>query len=54
MIQHLLAWFGCLPRPLFPIGTTLLPMIRHGRISGVRAARRLAKKRANRKRARHA
>ena len=54
MIQHLLAWLGCLPRPLFPIGTTLLPLIRHGHISGVRAARRLAKKRANRKRSRHA
>lgn len=54
MIQQLLHWLGWLPRPIFPIGTTLLPMIRHGRISGVRAARRLARKRANRKKARHA
>jgi len=54
MIHQLLHWLGFLPRPIFPIGTTPLPLIRHGSISGVRVARRLATKRANRKRSRHA
>ena len=54
MIRYLLSLLGFMPRLSFPIHLDPAPLIRHGRVSGVRAAKRLAQKRRNRRRARHA
>ena len=54
MIGHLLSLLGFMPRLSLPIHIAPMPLIRHGRVSGVRAAKRLAQKRRNRRRARRA
>ena len=54
MIRYLLSLLGFIPRLSLPIHLAPAPLIRHSRVSGVRAAKRLAKKRRNRRRARHA
>ena len=54
MIGYLLSLLGFMPRLSLPIHLAPVPLIRHSRVSGVRAAKRLAKKRRNRRRARHA
>ena len=42
------------PRLSFPLGFVPAPMVRQGRVSGVRAAKRLSRKHRNRRRDRHA
>ena len=53
MIRHLLSLLDFTPRWSFPLGFVPAPMIRQGRVSGVRAAKRLSRKHRNRRRARH-
>lgn len=53
MIRYLLSLMPFVPRWLFPLGTVVAPLVRQGRISGIRAAKRQARKRYNRRRARH-
>ena len=53
MIRYLLALLDLSPRLSFPLGFAPVPLIRQGCISGVRAAKRLARKRHNRRKARH-
>ncbi|HJU70367.1 MAG TPA: hypothetical protein VJ603_00820 [Paucimonas sp.] len=53
MIRYLLSLMPFVPRFAFPLGAIPVPLIRQGRISGVRAAKRQAKKRRNRRKARH-
>ena len=54
MIRYLLSLFSSMPRLSFPLGYVPVPLIRQGRVSGVRSAKRVARKRRNRRRARHA
>lgn len=58
MIRYLLSLLGfappMLPRLPLPLGGVPTPLIRQGRVSGVRSAKRLARKRRNQRRARHA
>ena len=54
MIGYLLSLLGFMPRLSLPINLAPAPLSRHGRVSGIRAAKRLAQKRRNRRRARHA
>lgn len=53
MIRSLLLLLGFVPRFSFPIGTAPVPLVRQGRVSGVRAAKRLSHKRRNQRRSRH-
>lgn len=53
MIRYLLSLMPFVPRFSFPLGAVPAPLIRQGRISGVRAAKRQARKHRNRRRARH-
>ena len=53
MIRYLLSLMLFVPRFSFPLGFVPAPLIRHGRVSGVRAAKRLARKRHNHTRTRH-
>ena len=41
------------PRLSFPLGFVPAPMVRQGRVSGVRAAKRLSRKHLNCRRVRH-
>lgn len=57
MIRALLSILGFVPRFSFPLGCIPAPLVRQGRVAGVRAAKRLARKHRNRrtsKEARHA
>ena len=54
MIRYLLSLMPFVPRWSFPLGAISAPLIRQGRVSGVRSAKRLAHKRRNQRRARHA
>ena len=54
MIRYLLSLLDFVPRFSFPLGYVPAPLIRQGRVSGVRSAKRLAYKRRNQRRARHA
>jgi len=54
VIRHLLSLLGFVPRFSFPPMPAPAPLIRQGRVSGVRIAKRLAHKRRNQRRARHA
>lgn len=54
MIGYLLSLLGFMSCLSLPIHLAPAPLIRHGRVSGVRAAKRLAQKRRNRRRACHA
>ena len=59
MIRYLLSLLDFVPRFSFPLGYVPAPLIRQGRVSGVRSAKRLANKRLankrrNQRRARHA
>lgn len=54
MIGYLLSLLGFMPRLSLPTHLAPAPLIRHGRVSGIRVAKRLAQKRRNRRRARHA
>lgn len=54
MIRRLLSLLGIDPYLSFPIDTVPSPLVRQGRVSGVRLAKRLAQKRRNQRRARHA
>lgn len=58
MIRYLLSPLDFVPpmfpRLSFPLGYVPAPLIRQGRVSGVRSAKRLAHKRRNQRRARHA
>ena len=57
MIHYLLSLLdfapSMFPRLSFPLGFVPAPMVRQGRVSGVRAAKRLSRKRRNCRRARH-
>ena len=57
MIRHLLSLLDfappMFPRLSFPLGFVPAPMVRQGRVSGVRAAKRLSRKRRNCRRVRH-
>lgn len=56
MIRYLLSLMPFVPRFSFPLGTVPAPLIRQGRVSGIRAAKRLAHKHRNHRnhrRARH-
>lgn len=57
MIRYLLSLLDFVPpmfpRLSFPLGYVPAPLIRQGRVSGIRAAKRQARKRHNRRRARH-
>lgn len=53
MIRYLLSKLGFAPRFSFPLGFVPAPMVRQGRVSGIRAAKRLSRKRRNCRRARH-
>lgn len=53
MIRYLLSFMPFVPRFSFPLGTVPAPLIRQGRVSGIRAAKRLAHKRHNHRKARH-
>lgn len=56
MIRYLLSLLDFAPmftRLSFPLGFVPAPMVRQGRVSGVRAAKRLSGKRRNCRRARH-
>jgi len=53
MIRYLLSLIPFVPRWSFPLGAVPAPLIRQGRVSGVRAAKRLAHKHHNHRRARH-
>jgi hypothetical protein len=57
MIRYLLSLLDfappMFPRLSFPHGFVPAPMVRQGRVSGVRAAKRLSRKRHNCRRARH-
>ena len=56
MIRYLLSLLDfapMFPRLSFPLGFVPAPMVRQGRVSGVRAAKRLSRKRRNCRRARH-
>ena len=54
MIRYLLLLLDFVPRFSFPLGYVPAPLIRQGRVSGVRSAKRLAHKHRNQRRARHA
>jgi len=54
MIRYLLSLLDFVPRFSFPLGSVPVPMVRQGRISGFRVVKRLATKRSNPRRARHA
>lgn len=58
MIRYLLSLLDFVPpmfrRQSFPLGHVPAPLIRQGRVSGIRFAKRLAHKRRSRRRARHA
>lgn len=54
MIRYLLSLLPFVPRFSFPLGHAPAPLIRQGRVSGVRATRRFAHKHRNRKGVRHA
>lgn len=54
MIRYLLSLMPFVPRWSFPLGAIPAPLIRQGRVSGIRAAKRLAHKRRSQRRARHA
>jgi hypothetical protein len=54
MIRYLFWLLEFSPRLSLPAGFAPVPLIRQGRISGVRAAKRLAHKHHNRRRSRHA
>ena len=53
MIRDLLSLMPFVPRVSVPLGALPAPLIRQGRVSGVRASRRLAHKRRNHRKARH-
>lgn len=53
MIRYLLSKLGFAPRFSFPFGFVSAPMVRQGRVSGIRAAKRLSRKRRNCRRALH-
>ena len=53
MIRYLLSLMPFVPRWSFPPGAVPAPLVRQGRVSGIRAAKRQARKRHNRRRARH-
>jgi len=53
MIRYLLSLLDFVPRFSFPLGYVPAPLIRQGRITGVRT-KRLARKCRNQRRARHA
>ena len=54
MIRHLLSLLPFVPRFSFPLGHAPAPLIRQGRIFGVRATRRFAHKHRNRRGPQHA
>ena len=53
MIRYLLSLMPFVPRWPFPLGAAPVPLIRQGCVSGIRAAKRQARKCYNRRRARH-
>jgi hypothetical protein len=53
MIRYLLSLMPFVPRWSFPLGAVPAPLVRQGCVSGIRAAKRQAHKRHNRRRARH-
>ena len=53
MIRYLLSLMPFVPRWSFPLGAVPAPLVCQGRVSGIRAAKRQARKRHNRRRARH-
>ena len=53
MIRYPLSLMPFVPRWSFPLGAISAPLIRQGRVSGIRAAKRQARKRHHRRRARH-
>lgn len=53
MIRYLLSLMPFVPRWSFPLGAVPAPLVRQGRVSGIRAAKRQARKCYNRRRARH-
>ena len=54
MIRHIFSLLGFVPRWSIPLGQTPAPMVRQGCVSGVRAAKRLALKKRNSRKGRHA
>lgn len=53
MIRYLLSLMPFVPRFSFPLGAVPALLIRQGRVSGIRAAKRQARKRHNHRRTRH-